>query len=362
MTSYELLDFYEEILNKMEGLNVYSGELSKLINDINIHRDNLLNLIYPDGLKTNDGNFINSVANDRGTIIQLMQKFSMEFDILENHQKLIRTRDEVESIFKKYSIVLDEEKNKIRNLLEQYDKLTSNIYQYVKTRSNSIIVELLNEVSLAVNNYDKFTESYKNIREFMLKTENKIEENENEKTLKVHFYDEHLNPEYFITNIQAIRDSYGILSQILNIPLSEHELKVIKIESGSLLGKFIGCDKIMDALSFLIKKITELVFNKYTFEGKVLRQKAILDLIKEDAEVVAKYKELGFDISFTEDITKYHYQLVKSIGKLVGQTTRIKINNEEFSIENSLKQKYLSESKALMIEDHTALGQEESDK
>lgn len=349
MTSYELLDFYEQILGKMEELDAYTKTLSDLINVINGHGDVLLSLVYSTDMSQDT---INKSSQQRGKVINDMQAFAMSFDILANHQKLIRVKEEISIILSNSYTELSEEKNKINNLLDEFFKVTSIIYEFVKTRSNQIIVNLLNEVSITVNKYDKFVESYKILKEFMSKTENHLEEREDEKIFKIHFYDEHLDPEYFVLNIHSINESYEIMCQILNVSFSEYPLKVLKIESGSLLGKFLGYVPVVESLTYLSKKIIDLIFNKFTFEGKVLRTKQIFDLLNEDLVIRAKYKELGFETNLgEEEFTKYHYQLVKSIGKLVGQTTKVKINDEEFCLESHLKQKYLTESSALLIEE-----------
>jgi hypothetical protein len=213
-------------------------------------------------------------------------------------------------------------------------------------------VDLLNKVLNIVNVYMKFVESYKNVKNFMSKTENKLEQSESEKMLKLYFYDEHAKIDDYISNFTAINDIYEIMCQIFNISSSEYQLRIVKIESGSLFENFLGADSAIEAISYLFKKIVDLVFNKFTFEGKVLRHKQILDFLKEDVEVIEKYRELGVAINFdNEEIDKLHYKLIKSMGNLVGKTTRVKINDEEFKLENNLKQKYLSESNVLRIDE-----------
>jgi len=184
----------------------------------------------------------------------------------------------------------------------------------------------------------------------MEKTENKLAKTENEEVFKLHIYDEHLNPEYFALNIQAISESYEIMCKMYDVSLKDHPLKVLKIESGSLFAKFLGYIPVLDSLSLFMKKTVELIFNKFTFEGKVLRTKQVLDLIEKHADIIEKYSELGIDLA-DENIQKYNYQLVKSIGKLVVQTTKVKINDEELSLEGHYKQKYLDESQKLLITD-----------
>lgn len=346
MTSYELIDSYEKILIKIEELEGYTKDLINLVNTVNRERDILLNLIYTSG--------INSTATNnaqRDKIITTMNKFILNFDVLGNHQQLIKIKGEIESILKEPEFPLYDQSTKIINILDQFSNITSSIYQYVKSRDISITVDLLNKASNIVNEYTKFVESYKTIKDFMSKTENKIENNENEKMLKLHFYDEHLKMDEYITNFTAVNQMYEIMCLIFGISSSEYQLRIVKIESGSLFENFLGAKSVIDAISLFFKKTVELVFNKYTFEGKVLRHKQILELLKEDAEVIEKYRELGIEIDFNnEDTSKLHYQLIKSIGNLVGRTTKVKVNNDEFCLENSLKQKYLTESNVLRID------------
>ncbi|AVP66022.1 hypothetical protein C3B64_17950 [Clostridium botulinum] len=352
MTSYDLLDFYEKVLNKIEELNVYTKELSNLINNVNKERDILLNVAYTNNVERDASSNI-KINNQKNTIINLVRKFSMDFDVLDNHSKLIQIREELNNIMSNFPVLLEGEKCKITDLLDNYSRVTSMIIEYLKTRGDNIIVELLNNALITVNKYDKFVESYKSIKNFILKTENKLDGKEDEEILQLQFYDEHIDPEYFIKNIQSICDSYEIICQVFNISLNDNELKVLKIESGSLFLKIIGNASVIAAFGFFMKELTKLIFNKFTFEGKIMRHRQLLDLIKENVEVTEKYKELGMNIEFDEDIVKYHYQLIKSMSTLIGQTTKVKINEEELVLEDHLKQKYLTESKVLLIEEST---------
>lgn len=350
MTSYELLDFYEEVLVKIEELNVYTEALTLLINTVNTQKDSLLNVIYTHSV--NQADTMKQTDVNKNSIITSMQKFAMDFDILTNHEKLIKVSSEIESILSNSPVELEEEIDRINGLLNNYSDVTNIIMKYLKTRNNDAIVQLINKASVTVSQYDKFVESYSSIKDFIQKTENKIEEKEDEKLLEIHLYDHQLNPKYFIVNLQAIQISYEIMCKILDVSLSEHELKVIKIESGSLVASFFGYKAVVESLSLFMKKIVELIFNKYTLEGEILRDKQLLELLIIDAEVIEKYRELGIDLT-DENIYKYHFQLIKSFGKLVAQTTKVKINDQQFNLDldNHLKQKYLIDSKVVLLEE-----------
>lgn len=352
MTSYDLLEFYGKIFSEMGNLKMYTDELSNLIANVEVQKNKVLNYTYKYSIGLMPNEIRNNYETARENIISAIEKFAMSFDTLENFQKLIEVRSKIASIFENDNFDLKEEKERILSILDKYNNVTSSIYEYVKEKNNSLIVDLLNKASEAVNEYNEFIEIYNNIKYFIQKTENKIEVLEDEGILNLHFYDEKVNPKYFELSVKAINESYEIMCQILGVSSSEYPLKVIKIESGSLFGKLFGHEKIIDALAFLMQKTTEWIFNKFTLEGKILRCKQLLDLMKEDAEVISIYKELGVDISFDEDITKYHYQLSKSLGNLIGQSTRIKVNDSEFNLEDNLKQKYLEESKRLLLDEN----------
>lgn len=348
MTSYELLDFYQIILEKMEELEGYTKDISNLVEAVNKYKDAIMLPIYSGGFKTEGINVGNA---QRGELLKTLVKFTMDFDILKNHQKLLQVQDRITTIFNNANIDVGDEKDRINDILQEFLNVTQTIYEYVKLKDNSIIAKLINEATIVVNKYYMFVESYITLKKFMLKTENNIKETENEKTLKLYFYDEHLKIDDFIFNLNSVHKSYEIMCVILNISSSESELKVVKIESGSLFEKFIGCESVIDALAFIVKKTTELVFNKFTLDGKIMRHKQLLDLMKDDAEVITKYKELGFDMDFAEeDVIKNHYMLIKSIQQMISRSTKIKINDEEIYLKETYKQKYLSESSILLLE------------
>lgn len=114
--------------------------------------------------------------------------------------------------------------------------------------------------------------------------------------------------------------------------------------------------------AFLIKKTTELIFNKFTFEGKILRQQQIIGLLKDNSEIIEKYKELGFDIDPNiEEVEKVQSQIFMSIHRMVSRNTKIKINDDEIKLESSYNQKYLIESKMLLIEERLSVKNKEKE-
>lgn len=108
ITSCELVEFYEEVLDNIGELSAYTNELSILVKAIKAHRDNLLNLIYSDSFNTGNGTIMNQFNTLKSSIIQAMQKFSMEFDALDNTLKLASARSKIDVIFEKYPIELED--------------------------------------------------------------------------------------------------------------------------------------------------------------------------------------------------------------------------------------------------------------
>jgi hypothetical protein len=52
-----------------------------------------------------------------------------------------------------------------------------------------------------------------------------------------------------------------------------------------------------------------------------------------------------------EDVEKNHFLLTKSIQQLISKNTKIKVNDYEIELESKIKQKYLSASNLLLIEE-----------
>jgi len=236
---------------------------------------------------------------------------------------------------------------------------TSKIYEYIRTKNGGILVEVLNYIIKTANLYDNFDSSYNQLEKFINRLEfsHDIEKNENYKEFQFHFYNSNFKYKDFLNNLTSIGILYNELRLVFNV--NDFELQIIKIESGSLLGKILGNDNIIESLAYLLKKCIDLIFNKFTLEGKLLRKKELMDFIEKSAEFPKKCEELGLKLNedhknlAKENISKAYAVISGEILKMAAQSYKISIDNEVFSIQDKLTEKYLEEGKKLILTENT---------
>lgn len=116
--------------------------------------------------------------------------------------------------------------------------------------------------------------------------------------------------------------SYGKMKQdIINYKVEnsiEYEkLKIVKIESGSLLSIILGDKNIIEAIGLLLNKTINLIFNKYTQEGKIYRQNELARTLKETVELGEELKKVEYDISSSEENIEKTFANLLEINPLI---------------------------------------------
>ncbi|MDR0322801.1 MAG: hypothetical protein LBI28_15015 [Treponema sp.] len=351
MTSYELIELYDEILLDINKLKPYSDDITKLSILIDTNNNLLVDCILNKGLY--DDNTITFSANKRDEIIKLSTDFVNGFDMLKNHSSLIDIKQKIDTkrLMPAYN-KLEKEINNILLLLDIYSETTQNIYNYIKNKNNLLLMKMLYSIRKASYKYNEIINDYSKLKEFvtMLERINKEEIPESEEEIYLHFYNEE---NAFNSYIEHFSSLLRIYNEFKNVFKSNIELKVIKIESGSFLDKLLGDKNIISLITDILHKCFDLVYRKYTTEGKLIRKTDILKFIKEELDIIERCKSLGIENSSDtkEAIDKTLVIISGEILKLAGKSTKIRVNDEILRIEDGMSEKYLLEHKTMLIED-----------
>ena len=195
-------------------------------------------------------------------------------------------------------------------------------------------------------------EIYKNF--LKLYTDNKGEI-EKKNTIEIQLLDVDFNLEEFNSVLESINEVYYELGNIMysNIGGTQYEkLKIVKIESGSIWSILFGNENILFAVAKFLNKTIDLVFNKFTIEGKLSRQQGINNAIKDSLEMAETLKEMGYDIDESkEHIQKAFLCSTKNLVNIASKSAKIKVNDEIHELNDTLKIKYLEENKKLLLTD-----------
>lgn len=173
-----------------------------------------------------------------------------------------------------------------------------------------------------------------------------VEHEKGETNLNIQLLNINYNVKDFYEILGNIDDAYSTMGMIISGGISS--LKIKKIESGSLLADIIGNEIIIGATIYLLKKIIDIIYNKYSDSGKVDLIGKEIKTIADSAETFKKLEELG--IKVTKDSKKLINEcLVAAVNKLhkvVIKAPKIKINGELYSVSDA--QKYLEYSQKLL--------------
>lgn len=351
MTSYELISLYDELLMEINKLNSYSENIDQLIEYVNTRIDNINNIVITRQL---DQNSINQINNYKNEIINKVNNFAITFDLLKNHSDLLDIIKSISNMKNQntFSNFIDEVNN-AEELLRLYEEVTKNIYSYVKSKNQPDLIAMYRSINVAFLKYTGLKNEYNKIKEYVGRLESKIDNSlfENGTEIYLHFYNDNTDFLPFLDHFNAIQVIYNEIKYYITD--NTMGLKIIKIESGSFLDKLLGDKNIITIMCELMHKSIELIFNKYTFEGKLTRKNELAKMLTTEIDLVSKLESIGINVGeeTRRNISKTYTIISEEILKLAGTSSRIQINEELYSLEGSREKKYLLESKTLLIEE-----------
>lgn len=247
-------------------------------------------------------------------------------------------------------------------------KSICNDYDYVDTSVNDFISKLNNFSKLhetlvrgSNQNVDKinfFEESEKIAREYYFLIRSIMcyissianyeltELNETEHVLNIQLLNISYNVKEFYEILSNIDDAYSTIGML--VPDMDQLLKINKIESGSMLADIFGNSIVVATIIYLLKKIIDIVYNKYSDSGKVDLIGKEIKTIAESAETLKKLQELGIDVNDDnkKQIGECLITAINKLHKVVVKAPKIKINGEIYSVADA--QKYLEYSQKLL--------------
>ncbi len=350
MTSYELCDLYKEILDELEGLEPYTTEIQSIFSKISQNNENILDIILQTGINGPTTNQINIIRNEN---IQSITNFAQKFDMLGNHSKLIEIKKVItekyeQDHFKEFS----QEMIIFFNLIDIFEDVTNKIYNYIKSKKNVALMQMFSSMNNCANQYSKLISGYKQIDTFINRLEYDYEDSNyaNYKEISLHFFNREESFTVYIEHFSSINTIYNEIKELTN--MNEYELKIVKIESGSIFEKLFGAEKIIDMIALLLKETINLIFKKFTFEGKIARKKDILDFLNDELDLIERMNEMGLNVpeEAKNSITKANTIIAGEVLKIASRSAKIKINDEILSLDENLTNKYIDENKMNLIE------------
>ncbi len=177
--------------------------------------------------------------------------------------------------------------------------------------------------------------------------------------MEIQLLDVEFNLEEFTSVLRSIDEVYYELGNIMYPNcggINYEKLKIIKIESGSIWTKVFGDKNILSAIAKFLNKTIELLFNKFTIEGKLSRQQGINSAIKDSLKMARNLKEMGYEVDESEEnIQKAFLCSTQNLLNIATRSAKIKVNDEVHELKSDLKTKYIEENKTLLLTDGNSI-------
>ncbi len=174
---------------------------------------------------------------------------------------------------------------------------------------------------------------------------------ENEKELTLYFYNTYTYDDV-LTKLKNIDEVYSEICFLFDVSKSEYPLRIVKVETGSLLVIIIGNLVVIGFIIWLFKEAIKYVHRNYTLEGQIESIPKKIDAAEKALKFSKKLEESGVDIStIKDDLGKSMLKIISPLNELVSNQAKIKINEEEISIGDEYEQKFLKESEQRLIGD-----------
>lgn len=293
-------------------------------------------------------------ANDSEILIHKymtkFREFKNSFDFVE-FQKLVTTLElRIKDIYTRYNY----EDQSITTLTNHLNEL-SLLYRDVIMSSDSKqkIVVFFDKIQEYVAEYEL---SLSNINGYInaMFSNSELVATEGIRIMQLQLLDIEYSVGEFGEILKNLDDVYSNIQRIIpEVKLSS--LKIVKIESGSLLSLILGDENVLEVIAIALRRLVDYAHYTFTKQGKLELNAKIIQDISTDADIIKKLEDLGIDTSDSkQNISDTLSAATKDLYNIVSTAPKLKLDDEELIIAEPAK---LIEYKTKYLEDKN--GEEE---
>lgn len=355
MLSYQVLEYYKFVLNKLEEFESSIKLLLDWENEYNtIVKETLIKILSTKSTSTDSYGNTHYIIKD-GELIRkfttLMKDFKASFDFFGAFSKYGKMKQDIMN-YKNENIIKNDY---IEKFFDEIDKIFALYQEFVQSDDKKENAILFGQGAIKFKGiFDICKSTYENLVELSMNNLEKIEV-ENDKTLEIQLLNVEYTLEQFTKNLESINEIYCQIGNIIykeNNSTGYEKIKIIKVESGSLLSIILGDKNIIEAMGLLLNKTINLVFNKYTREGKIYRQNELARTLKETVELGEELKKIGYDISSSdENIEKTFAIVTKEMLSIASSSPKIKLDEKIYKMEDYNSTKFIESTRTLYLEE-----------
>lgn len=280
------------------------------------------------------------------------KEFKNSFDFVE-FQKLVTTLElRIKDIYIKYNYE-DQSITTLTNHLNELSLLYRDVI--MSNDSKQKIVVFFDKIQEYVAEYEL---SLSNINGHInaMFSNSELVATEGIKIMQLQLLDIEYSVGEFGEILKNLDDVYSNIQRIIpEVKLSS--LKIVKIESGSLLSLILGDENVLEVIAIALRRIVDYVHYTFTKQGKLELNAKIIQDISTDADIIKKLEDLGIDTSDSkQNISDTLSAATKDLYNIVSTAPKLKLDDEELIIAEPAK---LIEYKTKYLEDKN--GKDEKD-
>lgn len=154
-----------------------------------------------------------------------------------------------------------------------------------------------------------------------------------------------------LNKLIALDQLYNETCNLLGVSSAEYPLQVAKMEAGSLWLKIFGESKVIALLTRLIESGVAYLYRAFTNEGKIASIPKKVESVEAVLRLSENLQEMGIDTTAVKENLQKSAVLISShLNDLLAGSPSIKVNDQNFSVGDAVAEKYLTESRRLLID------------
>lgn len=215
--------------------------------------------------------------------------------------------------------------NELNDILSFHEKLVRSMY------SNPEKVNFFDRLEGLILNYEFVVGGIEGFINSLTNSTNEIA-TQGVEEFTIQLLDVQYNLSDFANILNDLSNAYSTLQGIKK-DYDFKKLEIVKIESGSLFAKIIGDPIVVAVLIYTIEKIIDIVYRKYSTEGKVDLNAKELQNISSSLETLDILKKNKINVKKQEkELNQCLNVAIHDLHKIVVKSPKIKINGKKYTI------------------------------
>jgi hypothetical protein len=165
-----------------------------------------------------------------------------------------------------------------------------------------------------------------------------------------------------LAKLSALQTIYDELCRLLSISTSEHQLRIVKVESGSLLAWVFGEAKVTTLMASLIESGVGYLHRNFTREGKVQAIPKNAEAINSLLDLSKRLESCGIDTStLNQNIQQSSVIIAKELNRLLLDEPVVRVNGRVHSVGEEWERRFLEQPRTLFLESGDPTGEDSVD-